>query len=55
MHKTAIPSSGTGGGIVITIFKDKNDIPRNMDYVELNDVFFNQNTVSVLDVERGAL
>ncbi len=34
---------------MITIFKDKKDIPDNMDYIELNDVFFNQNTVSMLD------
>ncbi len=34
---------------MITIFKNKKDIPGNMDYVELNDVFFNQNTVSRLD------
>lgn len=34
---------------MITIFKNKNDIPSDMDYVELNDVFFNQNTVSKLD------
>lgn len=34
---------------MITIFKDKKDIPSNMDYVELNDVFFNQTTVSRLD------
>lgn len=40
---------------MITIFKDKNDIPRNMDYVELNDVFFNQNTVSVLDERAGSI
>ena len=34
---------------MITIYKDKKDIPRNMEYIELNDVFFNQNTASVLD------
>lgn len=34
---------------MITIFKNKKDIPCDMDYVELNDVFFNQNTVSRLD------
>lgn len=34
---------------MITIFKDKKDIPSNMEYIELNDVFFNQNTVSKLD------
>lgn len=34
---------------MITIYKNKKDIPDNMDYVELNDVFFNQNTGSKLD------
>ena len=34
---------------MITIFKDKQDITQNMEYVELNDVFFNQNTVSLID------
>lgn len=34
---------------MITIYKNKKDIPEDMDYVELNDVFFNQNTVSRLD------
>lgn len=34
---------------MITIFKDKKDIPHNMEYVELNDLFFNQNTVSKID------
>ncbi len=38
---------------MITIYKDKTDIPQNMEYVELNDVFFNQNTVLSLD-ERAA-
>lgn len=34
---------------MITIFKDKKDIPRDMEYIELNDLFFNQNTVAKLD------
>lgn len=34
---------------MITIFKDKNDIPQNMEYVELNDIYFNQNTSAKLD------
>ena len=34
---------------MITIYKDIKDIPQNMDYIELNDVFFNQNTASILD------
>lgn len=37
---------------MITIYKDKKDIPDDMDYVELNDIFFNQNTVLKLD-EKG--
>ncbi|MBQ3513971.1 MAG: DUF4869 domain-containing protein [Lachnospiraceae bacterium] len=34
---------------MITIYKNKNDIPQNIEYVELNDVFFNKNTVLKLD------
>lgn len=34
---------------MITIYKAKKDIPQDMEYVELNDVFFNKNTVLVLD------
>lgn len=34
---------------MITIYKNKNDIPQNMEYIELNDVFFNQNTVAKLN------
>lgn len=34
---------------MITIFKNKQDIPKNIEYVELNDLFFNQNTVSLID------
>ncbi len=34
---------------MITIFRDKKDIPHDMEYIELNDVFFNQNTGAVLD------
>ena len=34
---------------MITIFKDKQDIPGDMEYVELNDLFFNQHTVSFID------
>ena len=34
---------------MIKIFKDKQDIPQDMEYVELNDLFFNQNTVSLID------
>lgn len=38
---------------MITIFKDKNDIPQDKEYVELNDIFFNQNTAARLD-EKAA-
>lgn len=34
---------------MITIFKNKKDIPDDKEYIELNDVFFNQNTVLKLD------
>ena len=27
---------------MVTIFKDEKDIPGDMEYVELNDLFFNQ-------------
>lgn len=32
-----------------TIFKNKLDIPNNMEYIELNDLFFNQNTTALID------
>ena len=34
---------------MITIFKNKKNIPSDMEYVEINDLFFNQNTVLKLD------
>lgn len=34
---------------MITIYKNKKDIPQNMEYVELNDIFFNKFTVLELD------
>ena len=34
---------------MITIFKNKPDIPEDMEYVELNDIYFNQNTALKLD------
>ncbi len=34
---------------MITIYKNKKDIPKDMEYIELNDIFFNQNTVLKLD------
>lgn len=34
---------------MITIYKNKKDIPKNMEYVELNDIYFNQNTAQKLD------
>ncbi len=34
---------------MITIYKNKKDIPKDIEYIELNDIFFNQNTVLKLD------
>lgn len=34
---------------MITIFKNKKDIPESMEYIELNDLFFNKNTVMKID------
>lgn len=34
---------------MITIFKNKKDIPQDKEYIELNDIFFNQNTARKLD------
>lgn len=34
---------------MITIFKTKKDIPQGMEYIELNDIYFNQNTAGKLD------
>lgn len=34
---------------MITIFKNKKDIPQDMEYIELNDIYFNQNTALRLD------
>lgn len=34
---------------MITIFKNKLDIPSELEYIEINDVFFNQNTVTKID------
>ena len=44
-----------GGSAMITIFKDKKDIPSDKEYVELNDVFFNQKTVSKIDDKASAI
>ncbi|MGN0513128.1 MAG: DUF4869 domain-containing protein [Lachnospiraceae bacterium] len=38
---------------MITIFKNLQEIPQNMEYIELNDLFFNQNTAAMID-ERAA-
>lgn len=34
---------------MITIYKAREDIPCNMEYIELNDIFFNQHTAAILD------
>ena len=49
MLKRAVFYSWLGGRIMITIFKNKQDIPQNMEYIELNDLYFVQNTVSQID------
>lgn len=40
---------------MLTIFKRKEDIPPHMQYVELNDLFFNQHTVIKLDEKAKEL
>ena len=55
MLESTIPYSRIGGGIMITIFKNKQDIPQNMEYVELNDLYFIQNTVSMIDERAGKI
>lgn len=40
---------------MITIFKNRNDIPPGMEYVELNDIYFNQNTAARLDERAKAI
>lgn len=40
---------------MITIFKNKNDIPMDMEYVELNDIYFNQNIALMLDEKAKEL
>ncbi len=44
--KNRVSESWIAGDIMITVYKNKDDIPQDM---ELNDIFFNQNTASVLD------
>lgn len=34
---------------MLTIYKRKSDIPKDMPYIELNDLFFNQHTATQLD------
>jgi hypothetical protein len=38
-----------GGFAVITIYKNKKDIPCNKELIMINDIFFNKNTVDKLD------
>ena len=49
----AVSEGWIGGRGMITIFKNKKDIPQDKEYIELNDIFFNQNTAAKLD-ERAA-
>ncbi len=39
---------------MITVFKNKKDIPQDKEYIELNDIFFNQNTARKLDERAEA-
>lgn len=34
---------------MIRIYKNKSDIPNDMTYIQLNDIFFNENTCDMLD------
>lgn len=34
---------------MITIYKNKKDIPPDVEYIELNDIYFNQNTSHRID------
>lgn len=38
---------------MIMIFKNKKDIPQDKEYIELNDIFFNQNTAAKLDEQAA--
>ncbi|GFI11009.1 MAG: DUF4869 domain-containing protein [Lachnospiraceae bacterium] len=40
---------------MITIYKNKTDIPHEMEYVELNDVYFNQKTAARLDEKANRI
>lgn len=38
---------------MITIYKNRKNIPKDKEYVELNDLFFNKNTAMLLDSRAG--
>ena len=40
---------------MLTIYKNKADIPPDMEYVELNDLFFNKNTAAKLDSKAAKI
>lgn len=40
---------------MITIYKNKADIPKGVELVELNDLFFNQNIIERLDMRGGGI
>jgi hypothetical protein len=40
---------------MITIFKKKEDIPKELDYIEWNDIFFNQYTAARVDERASAI
>lgn len=41
--------SRSGGGILIKIYKNKKDIPVGMEYIQLNDIYFNEVTCDLID------
>ena len=40
---------------MITIYKNRKDMPHDADYIELNDIFFYQNYVKKLDERAGKI
>lgn len=46
---------GTGGDIMITIFKNKQDIPEDMEYVEVNVLYFPDRVFCLKECGKNAL
>jgi len=40
---------------MITVYKDKADIPKSVELIELNDLFFNQNIIDRLDMRAEGI